>query len=420
MTPQFCKSLFQRAQKSNFSAMGKSFLYFLVVLMHIGLTAQEEKLDYNEVKDIENFGKFRYVQVIGHFGSHFYSGQDLDDALTSGYGALEVRLGWQNNDPEDWSNKYYNAMTYGVGFYSGYIGDPAVLGNPNALYGFLDMPFGNYYGDKRTTWHFSPAFGLTYNLVPYDETNNPTNDAIGAKFAVYINFAFSGHTAMTRDMDFYYGLDYTHFSNGRSFTPNYGLNMIGLHTGLKYHYNKAQKEVNRDLFTNEVIQSRFKRIQSTPIEKAGKNKIHILTAFGSVQNGHTENEQGGGYEDNRYNTFSGSIEYTREFDMKHGVSVGFDLFYDESLIINYPDPNDRYLYAYHFGYDYTFWKITVKTQLGGYFGENGDKGKEKVWARPAIQYNAWDWMSFHVGLKTRRGFAADWAEFGVVFHPFAW
>ena len=112
-------------------------------------------------------------------------------------------LAGKNNDPEDWSNKYYNAMTYGVGFYSGYIGDPAVLGNPNALYGFLDMPFGNYYGDKRTTWHFSPAFGLTYNLVPYDETNNPTNDAIGAKFAVYINFAFSGHTAMTRDMDFY-------------------------------------------------------------------------------------------------------------------------------------------------------------------------------------------------------------------------
>ena len=71
MTPQFCKSLFQRAQKSNFSAMGKSFLYFLVVLMHIGLTAQEEKLDYNEVKDIENFGKFRYVQVIGSFWFSF-------------------------------------------------------------------------------------------------------------------------------------------------------------------------------------------------------------------------------------------------------------------------------------------------------------------------------------------------------------
>ena len=381
---------------------------------------ETELIKYEDVKDLENFGEYRYVQVLAHFGSHFYSGEDLDNALQSGYGSLEVRLGWQNNDPEHWSNKYYNAMTYGVGFYSGYIGDPEVLGNPNAIYGFLDMPFGNYYGDKRTTWYFSPAFGLTYNLVPYDESNNPTNDAIGAKFAVYINFAFSGQTAMTRDMDFTYGVDFTHFSNGRSFTPNYGLNMLGFHTGLKYHYNKTQKKVNKDLFTDEILQSRFNRTKSIPIEKTGKNKINIMTAFGTVQNGHTENVEGGGYPENRYNTFSGVIEYTREFDMKHGLSVGFDLFYDESLIIDYPEPKDRYLYAYHVGYDYTFWRITVKSQLGGYLGEDGDKGKKKIWARPALQYKAWDFLSFHVGLKTRRGFAADWAEFGVVFHPFEW
>lgn len=419
MTPQIHKWTVQ-PQLSNLLIKGIRLLFILFLAISTSTYAQEEKLDYNEVKDIENFGKFRYVQVIGHFGSHFYSGQDLDDALTSGYGALEVRLGWQNNDPEDWSNKYYNAVTYGVGFYSGYIGDPAVLGNPNAVYGFIDMPFGNYYGNKRTTWHFNSALGLTYNLIPYDETDNPTNDAIGAKFAVYINFAFSGHTAMTREMDFTYGLDYTHFSNGRSFTPNYGLNMIGLHTGLKYHYNKAQKQVNRDLFTTEVIPSRFKRMQSVPIEKQGKNKINVGLSYGTVQNGHNENADKGGQPDNRYNTFSGALEYMRIFDMKHGLTVGLDLFYDESLIIDYPDPKDRYLYAYHVGYDYTFWKITVRTQIGGYFGEDGDKGKEKVWARPALEYNAWDWMSFHVGLKTRRGFAADWVEFGVAFHPFEW
>ena len=37
-----------------------------------------------------------------------------------------------------------------------------------------------------------------------------------------------------------------------------------------------------------------------------------------------------------------------------------------------------------------------------------------------VQYKINNWLSGHVALKTRRGFAADWAEFGVVFHPFKW
>ena len=410
----------------NFSkktSFGKIAILFIALFTFSpsNILAQEKKelVKYEDVKDIENYGDFKFVEVIGHGGSHFYSGQTIEeDALSTGYGALELRFGWKSGDPEHWSNKYYNSMSYGVGFYTGFIGDPQVFGNPNAIYGFADFPVGRQSFQRKTYWKFSPALGVTYNLAPYNPTGNPTNDAIGASFAVYIALAGKGETMINRDMDITYGIDFTHFSNGRSFMPNYGLNMIGFNVGAKYHFNTQQKKVNNDPFTTELLPSRYKRTRNTPAPKKVGGSINILTAVGTVQNGFDENENGGD-PDNRYTTFSGYIDYTYKFNMKMGVDVGIDFFYDQSLIIETPeDPDDLSLLAFHVGYEYTFWRFTVISQLGGYIG--GDNGKGKIWARPGVQYKLTDWVSAHVALKTRRGFAADWAEFGVVFHPFSW
>jgi hypothetical protein len=414
-------NLFQTKTSTHFriKALFKKDLLTVIFSIFITLTLlsqdKKELVKFEDVKDIENYGNFKYIEIIGHGGNHFYSGQTLSDALANGYGALEVRLGWKNGDPEHWSNKYYNSMSYGVGFYSGYIGDPAVLGNPNALYGFLDLPIGRQSPDNKTIWKFSPALGLTYNLKPYNPSQNPTNDAIGASFAVYISLAGKGETVLTRDLDITYGIDFTHFSNGRSFMPNYGLNMIGFNTGIKYHFNSTQRRITRDPYSANQLQARYKRSPSSPILKDPSNQINILTSIGTVQNGFDEN-QNGGHPSNRYLTSSIYVEYTHHFDIMHGISFGTDFFYDESLIIH--TPNELYLFGYHVGYDYTFWRFTVKAQLGGYFGD--DKGKNKIWARPGVQYKINNWLSAHAALKTRRGFAADWAEFGVVFHPFKW
>ena len=48
------------------------------------------------------FGKFRYLQIIGHSGVHIYTGETMDQLLEGGYGALEVRIGWQTKGEYDW------------------------------------------------------------------------------------------------------------------------------------------------------------------------------------------------------------------------------------------------------------------------------------------------------------------------------
>ncbi len=85
-----------------------------------------------------NEGRYRTLEIRGHSGGHMYSGNTLTSKLESGYGAVEVRYAWQSRDEEIWGK--YGYPSYGVGFYAGFIGDPEIFGNPNALFGFMNFP----------------------------------------------------------------------------------------------------------------------------------------------------------------------------------------------------------------------------------------------------------------------------------------
>ncbi len=384
-------------------------LLFLLVFTTQSYLAQETELKYEGVKNEENFGRFRFFEIKGHSGMHIYTGSDLESKLENGYGAFELRYGWQPSNPEHWSSPY-GFSSYGVGLYTGFLGDPEIFGNPNALYGFLNFNLSN--PEKRHFLVLSPAFGLTYNLNPFDEEENPLNDAIGSKIAIYFNMSFGGNYQLNREMDLTYGIDFTHFSNGRTYTPNYGLNMFGINLGMRYNYNADQSKINKDPYTTDLLQARFKRPHSGKPKKLGENSINIYTAIGTVQN----DEDAG--TSNRYTTFSGVLDYRHKFSSMSGITAGFDLFYDESLVAKYPDSSNHYLYGIHGGYDFMFYRFTVKVHLGAYLGD--DKGKDPMFIRAAFQYDITKWMNAQVGLKTKNGGAADWIEFGIGFTPFTW
>ncbi len=50
----------------------------------------------------ESTNEFKFFEIKGHSGSHLYTGDELTDALENGYGALEIRYGWQSNNPTGW------------------------------------------------------------------------------------------------------------------------------------------------------------------------------------------------------------------------------------------------------------------------------------------------------------------------------
>ncbi|RLD24484.1 MAG: hypothetical protein DRI70_08205, partial [Bacteroidetes bacterium] len=85
---------------SVFQIKRKHFFLLLIVFSTQYYFAQESNLDYDKVKEVENYGRFRFIEIRGHTGMHLYSGEGLEGKLDDGYGAVEVRFGWQPSSPE--------------------------------------------------------------------------------------------------------------------------------------------------------------------------------------------------------------------------------------------------------------------------------------------------------------------------------
>jgi hypothetical protein len=396
--------------KSHHTSLSQIVLYLFVIFTGFSaVQAQKDSISFEEVKDIKNYGRFRFMEVKGHTGYHLYTGELLNNTINDGYGALEFRYGWQPKDPDKWPSRYGYA-TYGVGYYAGFVGNPEILGKPNAVFGFVNFPLSN--PNKRNVLEMGLAFGLTYNLEPYDPEGNPENDAIGSPFAAYFNLNFGAAYKMTRELDLVYGIDFTHFSNGRITTPNYGFNMYGLNLGLRYHYNADQKRVNNDVYTNELLQARFNRPAGRKQIKLHESSIEVYLAGGTVQN---EEDKG---TTKRYGVFSGALDYRFKFNSMHAVVAGFDYFWDGSLEAEYPEAKDQMLTGLHVGYDFMFGKFAVRLHGGAYLTD--DKGKTPNYLRVGFRYDITDWFFAQIALKTQKTSRADWAEIGIGFRPFKW
>lgn len=358
-------------------------------------------------------GRFRTIQITGHSGGHIYGGDGLDDDVLSGYGAIELRYAWQNSNPDSWASQY-GYPSYGIGLYSGFVGDPQIFGNPNAIFGFIKFTTSKPW--RRNPFSITPALGLTYNLEPFDSETNPTNDAIGSRTTVYFNLKFGWDYKWTKELDLVYGIDYTHFSNGRTNTPNWGLNMLGIHLGMKYHYNADERKISNDPYADRVLDARFKRVERKLNTKVEKNhSINLYVAGGTVQD---YPDGGSPFDESQFATFSAVLDYQHKFNNMHGISIGLDYFYDASLENRFPDDKGKYsMMGIHGGYDFMFYKFTLNGHAGTYL--TGDRGKDPYFFRVAIRYDIFKWSYAQIGLKTD-GFSADWVEFGIGFRPFKW
>jgi hypothetical protein len=387
------------------------FKNLIIILILFGtqiVIGQDSIEPLNEFSEIKRFGRYRYIDVKGHYGRHLYAGQTLGDVLDT-YGSFELRYGWQPSDPDNWTNQY-GYFSYGIGYYIGFIGDPEIIGTPNALFGFINIPLSD--SGRRNVFQISPALGVAFNLEPYDPITNPDNDTVGGSFATYISLGFGAEYKISNKWDMLYGIDYTHFSIARLYTPNYGFNMYGLNLGFRYLYNADQIKLNKDPNNTVIVPARFRRLKKVKNTKLNENSIEIFGGFGTVQNIEDKGTS------TRYFTFSGVIDYKFKLNNAHGFTGGFDVFYDESLAPQYPENIDRVLTGIHLGYDFMISKLAIRLQGGLYLSD--DKGKEPTYMRVALQYEITKWFFVQLGLKSKKGARADWLEYGIGFKPFRW
>ncbi|MDG5800689.1 acyloxyacyl hydrolase [Marinilabiliaceae bacterium ANBcel2] len=345
---------------------------------------------------------FRFIEIRGHTGSHLYTGDELSEVLGNGYGALQVRYGWQSNNPESWQSSYLYPL-YGFGWYSGFIGNPDHLGTPGALYGFISFPL---FKHDRHQMVIEPAAGISYDLKPYDESSNVINDAIGSRFNVYFNLNIGAVYRLNREIDLVYGLDITHFSNGRKFRPNSGLNMVGPNVGLRYHFNARQSDIDDSRHPERILEVRPRLDYYRSAEPLNYGEFLVYGAAGVVQN---DEDKG---TNKQYLTLSSFLEYNYKLNSKSGFALGLNAFYDRSLKAYYPNRRHTF-YGVHTGYDLMFWRLALRMQFGTYLHNRAHDFKGYYFFRPSLKFDICERLFMQVGLKTRDGFKADWVEYGI-------
>ena len=148
-----------------------------------------------------------------------------------------IEIGWQTAG----RNVYDRVMGYpafGFGFLTYGYPQTGILGEPNALYMFLNSPFKRW---ENWAFNWILRLGMSYNWEPSDPAFNPGHLALGSFRNLYIAGGVEGQYLFGERSSISAGFKFTHFSNGQSSLPNAGMNLLTPHLAYKYDFNGGKR-----------------------------------------------------------------------------------------------------------------------------------------------------------------------------------
>jgi len=310
------------------------------------------------------------------------------------------------------------------GFFSVPLGESdvdSILGSPSGVYFYYGEPIFRY---KKISLLFDLGMVLSYDFNPYNAESNPTIDVIGSRVNLYFNGNIMAMYRVDENIDISAGLNFFHFSSGRSSTPQRGINMGGANFGVKYNFNpiKNYTKYSRPDYS-PPIRPEFVIAPRPELKRYGE--LQFLASVGTVETepGETKAEDGSydSIAQQRYTTSTFSLEYAYLVARKLKLHTGFDAMFDGSME-NYHNnvaPGDvdfsgKFMAGYHVGFQYLIERFAFYYALGWYmYKESPTRG---TWyMRAGGRIGLTPKLDAHVALKTRNGGIADWIEWGLAY-----
>lgn len=418
-------STYFKKNKLNTRTMKRICTFWFAILLSLTLQAQEfSEFTTEDYEKDKNYGWFNYIQVTSYKGQHMVA-DELKHLLQDGFWGTGIRFGTQSVGRKDWQRTHAYPQ-YGVGvtyFNLGGTDVESLIGKPTALYFFYGMPITRF-GKSRL--NADVELGLSTDFNKYDPDDNSEQIFIGATTNLHSNFSLQWYYELSQRFDVALGLTFMHFSNGKMFTPNKGINLIGLNLSTAYHYNPVRR------FTRHVDPGYQPEIRPTFIEdevsKVNPNhEISFMGSIGTVQADPGKWKHEDGTIDTttalgpRYLTNSFSVDYAYKFSHRLKVTTGLDMFYDGSAENLYDDIlpqntsfTDKTFYGAHVGFHYLIERVSFIFNYGRYIYkpfEARGKWYMRVGGRIGLTEN----IDVQVALKTRNGGIADFIEWGIVY-----
>lgn len=186
------------------------------------------------------------AEARGHAGVFWHHHFEMKK-FNARYPAFEASIYQNTFGKNDWE-PVYNYPYIGVTFYHADFGlnfeqneeVGEALGSVYALYPFINYPL------NRNEWSqitFKLGVGLGYLTKHFDQYDNYWDYAIGSHLNAAVNLSFEYRQRVSKRLMSVASFGLTHFSNGSTKLPNYGLNTFSGAWGLAYYLRQPRLDL---------------------------------------------------------------------------------------------------------------------------------------------------------------------------------
>ena len=356
------------------------------VFYGLGVFAQDKQ-------KTEHLYFFNYELYTGKFIENSHVSKDF---FPNNYVSYDLKFGVKTFGKKYW-HESLNYLSYGFGINHSFL-NTEVLGNPFAVYVFLNGPFFTY---KKFSVNYEFNNGISFNPTYYDKETNPNNDLVGSLINYYANIRILMRYQISERFDIDAGVHLLHNSNGAFALPNYGLNVYGISMGLKYYFTDAKTDVKFIRQENTIFKGN--------IPEYRKNIWSGFFVLGAKRAATPKNDSP------LYPMWSVAANYHRRYSISGSYGIGVDALYDGTVhtFKGYENATEfeKIFYGVHLSHIIYISKFSVVTQLGAYVSEQSIK--DLIWARLAIRYHFAKNLFIQSNFKTKDGLRADFIGIGV-------
>lgn len=352
----------------------------LLALLSVAVSAQ----DYEDKNAIE----------LNYFtGNIMAHSPDMHHLIKGHPEGMMLSLSKQTFGKDEW-HQVYNYPDYGAYFLFQDFKNP-VLGNNYAI----GLHYNFYFLNRQLQFKIAQGIAMTTN--PYDNDTNFKNNAFGSRFMENTNIGISYRKQNLFDkFGLQAGFLFTHFSNGRTKSPNSGINTYNVNLGINYNFDEEhvykRDTVAKPKFTEPIKYNFVLRsgVNESPIVGSGQ-KPFFHVGFYADKRLNRKSALQLGTEVFFTNSVKGFIDYTSEAYPEQNVDPDTDykkvgLFVGHELFIN---------------------RLTVEIQIG-YYIYQPFKNDIAVYDRFGVKYYFWKNVYAGVSVKTH-GFLAEAMEYNI-------
>ncbi len=305
--------------------------------------------------------------------------------------AFDLSLSFPADGNSYWDKLYHYPRT-GIGFSGWSLGNREVFGNAYALYHFINFPI------KKTemfSFNYQLSYGAAYITRVFDKFDNPINRAIGSHANIYLRLGIDARLKIFPCSELVIEAGAFHLSNGKTRSPNYGINAGSVSLGFNHLFN------NSDIIKTdpEIPLIEKRNVQSLVISAGSKVYDNLL--------------------DNRYLTSSLTYNFERLLNHRRKIGLGADLFYDasigEGLAVEEgkteDDLSNLIRFGLHASYFIRYKQLMMGVQLGHYLYSRFTV-LTPLYSRISVQYLVTKNIFGSVAIKSHFG-KADCLEWGI-------